>query len=175
MVIKFKDKHPQISKSTFVAPSADVIGDVVLKENSSIWFNCVLRGDVGRITIGENTNVQDLTMIHVDEPKKDNPHGYPTTIGDNVTIGHNCCIHGCEIKNNSLIGMGSTVLNGAVISEFSIVGANSLITTNKKFPPKSLIMGSPAKLIRELKDDEIEFLQQSADNYVRFKNEYLEE
>ncbi len=173
MIMKFKDKEPKIGSQVFTAQSADIIGDVKLGENASIWFNCVIRGDVHKIRIGKRTNVQDLTTIHVDSPKPDNPDGYPTLIGDDVTIGHNCCIHGCIIEDAVLVGMGSTVLNGAVISKESIIGANSLVTTNKKFPPRSLIMGSPAKMIRELTQKEVDFLYVSAKSYVNYKNDYL--
>ena len=174
MIITFKGKKPTIGKGVFIANSADVIGDLDIQDNSSIWFNCVIRADVHQIKIGKNTNIQDLTTIHVDSPKPNNPDGYPTLIGDNVTIGHNCCIHGCIIENTSLIGMGTTILNGAMISQESIIGANSLVTANKKFPPRSLIMGAPAKLIRELTQKEIDFLYQSATNYVNYKNDYLD-
>lgn len=173
MIVNFKDKKPKISNKVFIAPSADVIGDVEIKEDSSIWFNCVVRGDVNKIRIGKNSNIQDLSTVHVDSPKEKSPDGYAVIIGDNVTIGHNCCIHGCVIEDAVLVGMGSTILNGACISKESIVGANSLVTTNKKFPPRSLIMGSPAKVIRELNQEEIDFLYKSAQNYVHYKDDYL--
>jgi carbonic anhydrase/acetyltransferase-like protein (isoleucine patch superfamily) len=173
MIIKFKNKIPTIGKKVFIAKSADVIGDLDIQENSSIWFNCVIRADVNKIRIGKNTNIQDLTMIHVDSPRADSPDGYPTLIGDDVTIGHNCCIHGCIIEDSVLVGMGTTILNGVVISKESIIGANSLVTTNKKFPPRSLIMGSPAKLIRQLTQKEIDFLYQSAKYYSNLKNDYF--
>lgn len=172
MIMKFKDKQPQIKKSVFVANGANIIGDVIIKKNSSVWFNCVLRADVNKIRIGKNTNIQDLTTIHVDSSKENNKDGYPTLIGDNVTIGHNCCIHGCIIEDTSLVGMGTTILNGAIISKESMIGANSLVTANKKFPPRSLIMGSPAKFIRELTKEEVDFLYQSANHYVNNKNDY---
>ena len=173
MVLEFKGKTPQIKESAFIAQSADLIGDLKIGENASVWFNCVIRADVHKIRIGKNSNIQDLTTVHVDSPKPDTPDGYPVLIGDNVTIGHNCCIHGCIIEDAVLVGMGTTILNGAVISKESIIGANSLVTTNKKFPARSLIMGSPAKVIRELTQKEIDFLYQSAQNYINYKNDYL--
>ena len=141
MILKFKEHYPKIDASAWIAPSADVIGKVFIGENSSIWFGCVLRGDVNDIIIGKNTNVQDLSMIHMDTDSK-------TILGDNVTIGHKVMLHGCTIENNCLIGMSATILDHAVIGEGSIVGANSLVTSGKVFPPKSLIMGSPAKVVK---------------------------
>jgi len=165
MILKFKEHYPKIESSAWIAPSADVIGRVCVGENSSIWFGCVLRGDVNDIIIGRNTNVQDLSMIHMDSDSK-------TILGDNVTIGHKVMLHGCTIENNCLIGMSATILDHAVIGEGSIVGANSLVTSGKVFPPKSLIMGSPAKVVKTLTDEDVEKLIQHAGRYVDFKNEY---
>ncbi|HIP44048.1 MAG TPA: gamma carbonic anhydrase family protein, partial [Sulfurospirillum arcachonense] len=143
----FEGKTPQIDDTVFIAPSADVIGEVEIGADSSIWFGCVVRGDIHFITIGKRTNIQDLSMLHVTHfTKDDKSDGNPTVIGDDVTIGHRVMLHGCEIKNACLIGMSATILDGAVIGEESIVGANSLVTKGKKFPPRSLIVGSPAKL-----------------------------
>lgn len=166
MIIKFKEFYPKIDSSAWVAPSADVIGNVEIGENSSIWFGCVLRGDVNEIKIGKNTNVQDLSMIHMDTNSK-------TILGDNVTIGHKVMLHGCIIEDNCLIGMSATILDNAVIGEGSIVGANSLVTSGKKFPPKSLIMGSPAKVVKELTQEDVEGLINHAGHYVDYKNDYI--
>ena len=125
-------------KNIFIAKSADVLGKVRIGDYSSIWYQAVLRGDMDSITIGERSNVQDGSVVHVA------PGGYCVKIGDGVTIGHNCTIHGCTIENNVLVGMGSTILNGAVIGENTIIGAGSLVTQNKVIPPNSLVMGSPA-------------------------------
>ena len=165
MLIKFKEFYPKISPSAWVAPSADVIGKVTVGENSSIWFGCVLRGDINEIIIGNNTNIQDLSMIHLDTDSK-------TILGDNVTIGHKVMLHGCTIENNCLIGMSATILDNAVIGEGSIVGANSLVTAGKKFPPKSLIMGSPAKVVKQLTNEDVEKLIKHAEKYVKYKNDY---
>jgi len=174
MIMKFEGNTPKIKKDVFIAPSADVIGDVKIGKNSSVWFGCVIRGDIHKIRIGKRTNIQDLSMIHVTHyTKKDKSDGNPTIIGDNVTIGHRVMLHGCTIESACLIGMSATILDGAVIGKESIVGASSLVTKDKKFPPRSLIMGSPAKLIRELSDEEISFLYESAQNYVESKNRYL--
>jgi len=170
----FEGKTPQIDDTVFIAPSADVIGEVEIGADSSIWFGCVVRGDIHFITIGKRTNIQDLSMLHVTHfTKEDKSDGNPTVIGDDVTIGHRVMLHGCEIKNACLIGMSATILDGAVIGEESIVGANSLVTKGKKFPPRSLIVGSPAKLVRELNDEEVASLYKSSQNYVDYKTRYM--
>ena len=174
MIMNFENNKPKIKKDVFIASSADVIGDVKIGKNSSVWFGCVIRGDVHKIRIGKRTNIQDLSMVHVTHyTKEDKSDGNPTIIGDDVTIGHRVMLHGCTIENACLIGMSATILDGAVVGKESIVGASSLVTKEKKFPPRSLIMGSPAKLIRELSDDEVSFLYESAQNYVESKERYL--
>ena len=174
MILDFEGNTPKIKKSVFIAPSADVIGDVKIGKDSAIWFGCVIRADIHKIRIGKRTNIQDLSMIHVTHyTKKDKSDGNPTIIGDDVTIGHRVMLHGCEIEDACLIGMSATILDGTVIGKESIVGAGSLVTKNKKFPPRSLIMGSPAQVIRELDDEEVAFLYKSARNYVKFKQRYL--
>ena len=174
MLITFKNHTPKVGQNVLICDGAKIIGEVEIAENASIWYNCVLRGDVNYIKIGKNTNVQDLTTIHVwhrESGKEDS--GYPAIIGDNVTIGHNCIIHACTIEDNCLIGMGSIVMDGARIGTNSIVGAGAVVTKGKTFPPNSLILGNPAKFIRELKQEEIEEIANSAIRYVKFKNEYL--
>ncbi len=175
MLIEFQNNIPKVGKEVLICDGAKIIGEVELGDNVSIWYNCVLRGDVNYIKIGNNTNVQDLSMIHVwhrDSNKKDS--GHPTIIGDNVTIGHSCIIHACNIENNCLIGMGSIIMDGAKIGKDSIVGAGSVVTKGKVFPPRSLILGNPAKLVRELRDEEVEEIKQSALRYVEFKNQFLQ-
>jgi len=173
MLHKYKEMEPKIAQGTWIAPSADVIGDVRCGEDCSIWFGCVVRGDVHFIQIGDRVNIQDLSMIHVTHYKNgDRSTGNPTIIGDDVTIGHRVMLHGCTIEDASLIGMSATILDGAVIGKESIVGAGSLVTKNKVFPPRSLIMGSPAKVVRELTQDEVAELYASAQRYVTFKKEY---
>jgi carbonic anhydrase/acetyltransferase-like protein (isoleucine patch superfamily) len=173
MLHKYKNTLPKLGKNTFVASSADVIGNVKCGEDCSIWFGCVVRGDVHYIQIGNRVSIQDLSMIHVTHYKKDDKSdGNPTIIGDDVTIGHRVMLHGCTIEKACLIGMSATILDGAVIGEESIVGAGSLVTKNKVFPPQSLIMGSPAKFIRKLDEKEIKELYASATRYVEFKNNY---
>jgi carbonic anhydrase/acetyltransferase-like protein (isoleucine patch superfamily) len=174
MIMNFKHFTPTIGKNVFVAPSADVIGRVTIGEDSSIWFGVVVRGDVHYITIGERTSIQDLSMVHITHHKKDDESdGYPTHIGNDVTVGHMVMLHGCTIEDACLIGMSATILDGAVIGKESIVGAGALVTKGKIFPPRSLIMGSPAKVVRELTDEEVAELYASAKRYVSFKNEYM--
>ncbi len=165
MILKFKEFYPKIHNKAWVAPSADLIGDIEIKEDSSIWFGCVLRADVNKIRIGKRTNIQDLSMIHTDTNTQ-------TIIGDNVTIGHKVMLHGCKIEDNCLIGMSATILDNVIIAEGSIVGANSLVTQGKKFPPRSLIMGSPAKVVKELTKKDVEGLIKHAENYINYKNDY---
>ena len=175
MLHDFKEFTPKIGKNSWIAPSADVIGDVEIGKECSIWFGCIIRGDVHSIRIGERTNIQDLSMIHVTHYKKERKigDGNPTIIGNDVTVGHRVMLHGCTIEDACLIGMSATILDGAVIGKESIVGAGSLVTKNKTFPPRSLIMGSPAKFIRELTQEEVDELYASASRYVNFKNDYI--
>ncbi len=173
MLIRFKEWSPKLDKNVWIAQGASVIGRVEMGEDSAIWFGCVIRGDVHHIKIGARTNIQDLSMVHVTHHKKpDESDGNPTIIGDDVTVGHRVMLHGCTIEDACLIGMSATILDGAVIGKESIVGAGSLVTKNKQFPPRSLIMGSPAKVVRELTDAEVAELYASAQRYVAFKNEY---
>jgi carbonic anhydrase/acetyltransferase-like protein (isoleucine patch superfamily) len=175
MLHKFKNYLPKVAEGTWIAPSADVIGDVTIGEDCSIWFGCVVRGDVHYISIGDRTNIQDLSMIHVTHYKNgDKSTGNPTIIGNDVTVGHRVMLHGCTIEDACLIGMSATILDGAVIGKESIVGAGALVTKNKLFPPRSLIIGTPAKVVRELNDEEVQELYASAKRYVTFKRDYQE-
>jgi carbonic anhydrase/acetyltransferase-like protein (isoleucine patch superfamily) len=160
---------PQIDSSCFVAPNAVLVGDVVIGERSSVWYNVVIRGDVNSIRIGREVNVQDGTVIHGTYQE----HG--VVVHDRVTIGHLAMLHGCEIGRASLIGMSSIVMDGVQIGEYSIVGAGSLVTEGSKFPPRSLILGRPAKFKRELSQEEVDLLEQSADNYLLYSSWYMNE
>jgi gamma-carbonic anhydrase len=159
MLYSFKGKMPQLQKNVFIAEGARVIGEVELGEEASVWYNTVIRGDLASIKIGKRTNIQDMSVIHVNQ-------GQPVVIEDEVTIGHSVILHGCTIKKSSLIGMGSIILNGSVIQEETLVAAGSLITENKTFPPRVLIMGSPAKVIRELTEQELLSLRTTPGRYV---------
>lgn len=176
MLYDFKEYSPKVGKSSWIAPSADVVGDVEIGEECSIWFGTVVRGDVHYIKIGDRVSIQDLSMVHVTHHKGSDRHksgdGHPTIIGSDVTIGHKVMLHGCTIEDGCLIGMSATILDGAVIGKESIVGAGALVTKNKIFPPRSLIMGSPAKVVRELSEDEVKELYASASRYVEFKSHY---
>ena len=174
MIIDFQNILPNIGKNSWISKTSSVIGEVEMGEDCSVWFGAVIRGDVNYIKIGYRTNIQDLSMIHVTQYKNpDKSDGYSTIIGNDVTIGHKVMIHGSKISNACLIGMSSTLLDGCEIGEESIVGAGSLVTKNKKFPPRSLILGSPAKFVRTLNPDEIESIYRSAEHYVEHKNRYV--
>ncbi len=176
MLMEFKGMKPELGKNVFIAPNTSVIGEVSIGEESSIWFGSVVRGDVHFIKIGKRTNIQDMSMIHVTHYKNgDRSTGNPTIIGDDVTVGHKVMLHGCTVKDRCLIGMSATILDGAVIGEDSIVAAGALVTKNKTFPPRSLIMGSPAKAVKELTQEEVAELKASAERYVAFKDEYLQQ
>jgi len=152
------DTAPQIDPSAWVAPDANVIGNVVLGAKSSVWFGCTIRGDNERIEVGTGSNVQENCVLHTDP-------GCPITIGTNCTIGHKVMLHGCEIGENSLIGMGATILNGAKIGKNCLIGAGALITENKVIPDGSLVMGVPGKVVRTLDADAIAGLTRSAEHY----------
>jgi carbonic anhydrase/acetyltransferase-like protein (isoleucine patch superfamily) len=174
MILPYLEYTPSIGERVFIAPSADVIGRLQIGADSSIWFQTAVRADVHYIKIGARTSIQDGSMVHVTHYKsEDMSDGHPTVIGDDVTVGHKVMLHGCTIEDGCLIGMSATILDGAVIGKESIVGAGALVTKNKKFPPRSLIMGSPAKVVRELTDEEVAELYASAKRYVGFKNNYL--
>ena len=166
MIYRFKDISPEIHESVFCAPSAEIIGDVTIAAECSIWFNVTIRGDVHYIRIGAGTNVQDHAMLHVTNGV------YPLNIGKNVTIAHSVTLHGCTVNDNTLIGMGSVILDGAEIGHSSIVAAGSLVREGKSFPPGVLIAGSPALVKRPLTGPEIKKNLQYAENYKRYKEDY---
>ncbi len=162
MLHNYQGKAPKLDKSVFCVNSAEIIGDVEIGAHSSIWFQVVIRGDVNFIRIGEKTNIQDGTVIHVTQET------HPTVLGDDVTIGHNVTLHGCKIGNRCLIGMGAVVLDGAEIDDDAMVAAGALVTPGTRVPSGTLYAGSPAKYKRHLSDDEIVSLKQSAQNYVDY-------
>jgi carbonic anhydrase/acetyltransferase-like protein (isoleucine patch superfamily) len=164
-IYELDGRVPQLGTGAWVADSAQLIGGVELGENASVWFGAVLRGDNETLRIGRNSNVQDLSVLHSDM-------GKPLTIGDNVTIGHQVMLHGCTIGHNSLIGMQAVVLNGAKIGRNCLVGAGSVVTEGKEFPDNSLIVGSPAKVVRTLDDAAAANLARSAESYVANARRY---
>jgi carbonic anhydrase/acetyltransferase-like protein (isoleucine patch superfamily) len=167
MRIPYNGIAPTIHESVFVAPGAYLIGDVTIGEESTVWFNAVLRGDDGSITIGKRCSIQDNSTIHLYE-------GSPVVIGDDVTIGHNVILHGCKIGSCSIIGMGSTLLDNVEVGEECIIGANTLLAGGIKIPPRSLVLGSPGKVVRELTEKDLQMLQYSSENYVQKGKEYKE-
>jgi carbonic anhydrase/acetyltransferase-like protein (isoleucine patch superfamily) len=156
---------PQIADTAWVADNAQVIGDVQMAPDSSVWFSSVVRGDTATIRIGEGTNIQDGSVLHADV-------GMPLTLGKHVTVGHMVQLHGCTVGDESLIGIGAIVLNGAKIGKNCLVGAGSLVTEGKEFPDGSMILGSPAKVVRQLTPEQIEGLRRSAQHYVNNKNRF---
>ncbi|MBH46729.1 MAG: gamma carbonic anhydrase family protein [Halobacteriovorax sp.] len=164
----YKDTSPELGEGVYIAPSADVIGRVFLEENVNLWHQVVARGDVNDIRIGAGTNIQDLSMLHVVEE-------IPLIIGKGVSVGHGAIIHACTIGDHCLIGMGSIILDGAVIGEHSVVAAGSVVAPGKQYPPNSMIMGSPAKVVRQLTDKEYEGYGNHYKSYVKYKDEFLDE
>lgn len=167
MIIRYKDKFPQIEKAGFVADNATIIGDVGCKEGTSFWFNAVVRGDDGPIRLGENVAVEDFVMIHASP-------GLVTEIGDKVTLGHGAIIHSPVIEEGALIGMGAIVMDRAKIGKYSLVAAGSLVTEGSVFPERSLIMGSPAKRVGEVSKDHLAYLEYAYKTYVDLADEYKE-
>lgn len=169
MIVSLGDRHPDLEGDDhFIAPTAAVIGSVKLKQGASVWFNAVLRGDNDLIEVGVNSNIQDGAVLHTDP-------GIQLIVGDYVTIGHQVMLHGCTIGDNSLIGIGSVMLNRCRVGSSCIVGAHSLITEGKEFPDGVLIVGSPAKVVRELQAQELEFLKMAADVYVQNSQRFLKD
>ncbi len=160
MILPYRGHWPKIHETAFVAPSADIIGDVEIGGHSSIWFQVVIRGDVHRIRVGNNTNIQDHSMLHVTREKS------PLHIGHDVTIGHRVTLHGCTIHNRVLVGMGAIILDDAEIGEDCLIGAGALLTKNTKIPARSLVLGVPGRVVRALTEVEVAGLAQSAENYV---------
>ncbi len=172
----YKNHTPSLGDNTYIDDSAIIIGDVRIGSDVSVWPLTVIRGDVNSIHIGNNTNIQDGSVLHVthDGPYDYNRGGYALNVGSNITVGHNVILHGCTIGDNCLIGMGSTIMDGVVIKPNTIIGAGSLVSPGKKLDKGCLYVGRPAKKVRELNSDEIESIQYSADHYIELKNTYLE-
>ena len=174
MIRPFESITPKIADSCYIDENADVIGDVVIDENSSVWPMSVIRGDVNFIRIGKNTNIQDGSVLHVSHAGGLNPQGAALIIGDNVTVGHKVILHACKIWNDCLIGMGSTVMDNVVIENHVMLGAGSVVTPGKTLKSGYLYLGAPCKKIRKLTPEECEYLTYSANHYVRLKNRYMD-
>lgn len=160
MIYTLPNRTPQIHPTSYIAPSADIIGSVVIGEQASVWFGAVLRGDNDLIRIGARSNIQDGAVLHVDA-------GIPINIGENVTVGHSVMLHGCRIGDFSLVGIGSRILNNVVLDKYCLVGANTLITEGKSFPQRAMIIGSPGKMVRQLTDNEVDNLRNYAALYIK--------
>ncbi len=167
MIQNTHSKNPQIERALFIAESAVITGDVTIKEKSSVWHNAVIRGDIAPIRIGKGTNIQDNCVLHISTD-------IPLNIGDYITVGHTVILHSCTIKDFCIIGMGAIILDDAVIGENSIVGAGALVTKGKIFPSRSLILGSPAKLIRKLSDEEVQGIKDNAERYIQHSAEMIQ-
>lgn len=172
-ISNYLDTHPSLGSRIYLHPSCQVIGDVTLGDDSSVWCNAVLRGDVNRIVIGRGSNVQDLSIGHVSHRTADKPEGSPLIIGDYVTVGHAVILHGCTIGNECLIGMGSIILDDVLIPDRVMIGAGSLVSQGKVLESGMLYLGRPAKAVRALTEDEVKYLRYSAEHYMRLKNDYL--
>lgn len=165
MLYEFDEKKPHVHENAYIAPGAHIIGDVELQEETSVWFNAVLRGDNAKITIGKGSNVQDGTIVHVD-------YGFPVIVGEGVTVGHNVTLHGCIVEDGALIGMGATILNGAVIKKGALVAAGALVPEGKVIEEGMLAAGVPAKAIRKLSADNIEQLKEGSQHYIHHSRAY---
>ncbi len=165
-VYTFGEYKPRLGKNVWIAPTAVVIGNVLLDDDVSIWFGTIIRGDMHEIRIGRGTNIQDNSVVHI---TKDT---HPTYIGAYVTVGHRAVVHGCTVEDGCLIGIGSIILDGARIGAESIVGAAALVPPGMEVPPRSLVLGVPAKIVRKLSDDEVEKMRQNTQLYIEYKNEY---
>ncbi|MFA5448181.1 MAG: gamma carbonic anhydrase family protein [Sphaerochaeta sp.] len=164
MIYKHKNHQPQITDTCFIAPTAVVIGDAHLEANVNLWYGAVVRADVNRITIGEETNIQDNAVLHV-------TYANSLSIGKRCTVGHGAIVHACTVEDDCLIGMGSIILDGAVIGSQSLVGAGAVVPPNKHFPPRSLLLGSPAKMVRTLTDEDLAGMQKNVDEYLALAKE----
>lgn len=165
MMLSYRGIKPQIHSSAYVAPGADLIGKVTLGKDSSVWFGCVLRGDVNRITIGEATNIQDGSILHVDDD-------HPCLIAHHVHVGHHANLHGCRVESGAMIGIGAIVLSGAHIGKEAIVGAGSVVLEGTKIPPRSLAVGAPARVVRKLSDKDVGYIKKWVAKYVQLAREY---
>ena len=167
MIKAYRGVTPTIADTAFIEDTAVIVGDVVIEAHSSVWFHSVVRGDVNYIRIGQRTNVQDLSLLHVTHDT------YPLILGDDVTVGHHVVLHGCTIHDRVLIGMGAVLMDGVVVGDDCLIGAGALVTEHTKIPRGSLVIGAPARVKRLLRDAELAWLKESAQNYVRYARDYM--
>lgn len=175
MIRSYKGIYPKLEKSVYIDESAVLVGDITIGEDSSVWPLVAARGDVNYIQIGERTNIQDCSVLHLTRKTANNPDGYPLIIGDDVTVGHKVMLHGCKLGNRILVGMGAIVMDNAIVEDDVIIGGGALVPPNKKLESGYLYVGSPVKQARPLTDSELAFLKISALNYVELKDDYLAE
>ncbi len=168
-VLEYMGKRPLIHEDVFLAPGSQIVGDVTIGKNSSIWFQTLIRGDVNYIRIGENVNIQDMTVVHVSRDI------HPVEIGNNVSIGHRAVIHGCKMKDHAFVGMGAIIMDGVELGEYSFIAAGALVTPGKIIPPGVMVMGSPAKIVRDISEKEKQMIERTTTNYILYKNNYLED
>ena len=169
----FNEKTPTIGQAVYIDESSVLIGDITLGDNVSVWPTAVIRGDVEKVNIGDDTNVQDGAVLHVSHAGRFSEHGYPLSIGKGVTIGHKAVVHGCTVGNYCLVGIGAIIMDGAVLEDYVMLGAGSLVSPGQRLESGYLYVGAPAKQVRLLNDSEKEFLSYSAEHYVHLKDEYL--
>ncbi|GBC88332.1 Galactoside O-acetyltransferase [bacterium HR13] len=167
LIKPYRGVYPQIHPSVYLSENVVIVGDVHIGEDSSVWFGTVIRGDVNYIRIGKRTNIQDNCVVHVTHDT------YPTIVGDGVTVGHRVVLHGCTLGNYVLVGMGAVVMDGVEVEDYVLIGAGALLTPGRRIPSGVLVAGVPAKIIRDLKPEEVELIKRSAENYVAYKNSYM--
>ena len=172
---KYQNIAPKLDENVFIDDTSLVVGDVAIGKDSSIWPMTVVRGDVNKISIGERTNIQDNSVVHVTHPHTDVPEGYSVSVGNNVTVGHRVILHGCDVGDLCLVGMGSTVMDGAVLEPYVLLGAGSLVAPGKVLEGGYLWLGSPVRKVRPLSEDERQWIEYSAQHYVDLKNKHLDE
>ena len=175
MIKAYKGISPQIANNVFIDDSAVIVGDVEIKDDSSIWPLVAARGDVNIIRIGSRSNIQDGSVLHVTRKSGKNIEGFPLIIGDDVTVGHKCMLHGCKLGNRILVGMGAIIMDGAIVEDDVFIAAGTLVPPNKTLQSGYLYLGNPMKKARPLTDAETNFLKESANNYVELKNDYLDQ
>lgn len=174
-IIKFKDKKPKIHDSAYIGDGVFISGDVKIDEKASIWPNCTIRGDIARVEIGAETNIQDNTVIHVAKTSEENPQKGHTIVGKGVTVGHSAVLHACKLEDYAFVGMSATVMDEVVVESFGMIAAGALVTPNKRIKSGEIWAGSPARFMRKLSQEEMDYFKTSAENYAKWGQEYKKE